>query len=74
MHVPFSLTWIMNSGLLLGLVLSVCTCWFYNVVTTSFLLILVRACTSGNCLILLLFPCICSSVAEHTHTVLCASM
>jgi len=32
-HVPFSLSRIMMSGLLLGTVLSVCTCWFHNMVT-----------------------------------------
>ena len=32
-HVPFSLSRIIMSGLLLGIVLSVCTCWFHNVVT-----------------------------------------
>ena len=32
-HVPFSLSRIMISGLLLGVALSVCTCWFYNMVT-----------------------------------------
>ena len=29
-HVPFSLSQIIMSGLLLGMVLSVCTCWFHN--------------------------------------------
>jgi hypothetical protein len=32
MHVPFSLSRIVMSGLLLGMVLSVCTCWFHNMV------------------------------------------
>ena len=32
-HVPFPLTPIVMSGLLLGIVLSVCTCWFHNMVT-----------------------------------------
>jgi hypothetical protein len=32
-HVPFSLTRITMSGLLLGMVLSVCTCWFHSMVT-----------------------------------------
>ena len=31
-HIPFSLSWIM-SGLLLGIVLLVCICWFHNMVT-----------------------------------------
>ena len=33
MHVPSLLLRIMTSGLLLGIVLSVCTCWFHNLVT-----------------------------------------
>jgi hypothetical protein len=33
MHVPFSLSRIVMSGLLLGIVLSGCTCWFQSVVT-----------------------------------------
>jgi hypothetical protein len=32
-HVPFSLSHITMSGLLLGMVLSVCTCWFHSMVT-----------------------------------------
>ena len=32
-HVPFSLSLIIMSGLLLGIGLSVCTCWFHNMVT-----------------------------------------
>jgi hypothetical protein len=32
-HVPFSLSRITMSGLLLGMVLSVCTCWFHSMVT-----------------------------------------
>jgi len=32
-HVLFSLSLIIMSGLLLGMVLSVCTCWFHNMVT-----------------------------------------
>jgi hypothetical protein len=31
-HVLFSLSWIIMSGLLLEMVLSVCICWFYNMV------------------------------------------
>ena len=34
-HVPFSLSRIMMSGLLLGMVLSVCTFWILNVVTLT---------------------------------------
>jgi len=33
MHVPFSLSRIIMSGLLLGIVLSVCTCCFHSIVT-----------------------------------------
>ena len=33
MHVPFLLSWIMMSTVLLGIVLSVCSCWFCNMVT-----------------------------------------
>ena len=33
MHVPCLVSRIMMSGLLLGIVLSVCTCWFHNMVT-----------------------------------------
>ena len=32
-HVPASLSRIIMTGLLLGMVLSVCTCWFHNMVT-----------------------------------------
>jgi len=32
-HVPFSSSRIIMSGLLLGIVLSACTCWFHNMVT-----------------------------------------
>jgi hypothetical protein len=33
MHVPFSFSRIITSGLLLGMVPSVCTCWFHSMVT-----------------------------------------
>jgi hypothetical protein len=33
MHIPPSLSQVMMSGLLLGMILSVCTCWFHNTVT-----------------------------------------
>jgi uncharacterized membrane protein len=56
------------SGLLLGMVLSVCICWFHSMVTlhprlvsTDFL----NVHTSVLCLIVSLFPCICWSVAVH---------
>ena len=32
MHVLFSLSRIIMSGLLLGIVLSVCTCWFHSII------------------------------------------
>ena len=37
MHVPCLLSRVMMSGLLLGIVLSVCTCWFHNMVTLPFM-------------------------------------
>jgi hypothetical protein len=33
MHIPSSLSQVMMSGLLLGMILWVCTCWFHNTVT-----------------------------------------
>ena len=68
-HVPFSLSRIMMSGLLLGMVLSVCTCWFtiwLPCLLDLFLLILVNNHTSVFCPIVPLFPCICWSVVVHT--------
>jgi len=44
-HVPFSLSWIIMSGLLLGIVLSVCICWFQIIIIIIiiyFNLILIR--------------------------------
>jgi hypothetical protein len=70
-HVPFSKSRVMISGLLLGIVLFVCFCWFHNIFTylhDLFRLVLIHGHTSVNCLILPLFPCICSSAVEHTHT------
>jgi len=32
-HVPSSLSWIMMSSLLLGMVLLICTCWFHDIAT-----------------------------------------
>ena len=40
MHVCFLLSWIMVSGILLGIVLSVHTCWFHNMVTLNSWLVL----------------------------------
>jgi len=34
-HVPFSLLRIIMSGLLLGIVLSLCICWFHSMITSS---------------------------------------
>jgi hypothetical protein len=62
-HVPFSLSWVMVSGLLLGMVLSVCS---YLAFLTSFHLISLHAHTSVFCPVLPLSPCICWSVVEHT--------
>jgi len=53
---------IMMSCLLLGLILSVRTCWFHNMITLLswvFRLILVHGQTSVCCLILLLLTCMC---------------
>jgi hypothetical protein len=54
-HVPLSLIWIMMSALLLGLVLSVFTCWFHKMVTLLLWLVsnmLALAHTGVPCLIL----------------------
>jgi hypothetical protein len=64
MHVPFLSSWIMMSGLLLGTVLLVRTCWFHNMVTLTSWLVLtnfgtVRGHANVRCLILPLFPCTC---------------
>ena len=68
-HVPFSLSRIIMSGLLLGIVLSVCICssltcfyWFWHMFIPVFF-----------CPIVPLFPCICWSVVVHTlhHVCLC---
>ena len=71
-HVPFSLSWIIMSGLLLVIVLSVCTCWFHNMVTLPPWLVSTDFGTcSYQCFFVQLycfFPCICWSVA---HTVSC---
>ena len=61
-HVPCLLSRIKESGLLLGIVLLVRTCWFHNMVTLLhdlFPLILVRGHTSVRCLLLPLFPWTC---------------
>jgi len=73
MHVPFSLTLIMNSGLLLRMVLSVCTCWFYYVVTS------LVSTNFGTCLYqwqlsdftsisVYMFKCSWARTHTHTHT------
>ena len=40
-HIPFSLSRIIVSGLLLGIVLSVCTCWFQNMVIIIIIIIII---------------------------------
>ena len=76
-HVPFSLSRIiMYDFLLFGLVLSVCTCWFHNMVTLPPALVSTNFATCSYqcfCLTVPLFPCICWSVAVHTlsHVFLC---
>ena len=76
MHVPFSSSQIIMSGLLLGTVLSAFTCWFYNTVTLPHWLVSAdfRTCSyECFCQIVPLFPCICWSVVVHTfyHVFLC---
>jgi hypothetical protein len=61
-HVPCLLSRIKVSGLLLGIVLSVRTCWFHNMVTLLhdlFQQILVLGHTSVRCLLLPQFPWTC---------------
>jgi hypothetical protein len=75
MHVPCLLSRTMMSGLLLGIVLSVRTCWFHNMVTLLSCLyrrISVHVHTSLHCLILPQSPCI--SYSSWTHTVSCLLM
>jgi hypothetical protein len=67
-HVPLSLSQIMVTGLLLGTVLSVCTCWSqygYRSFTTCFDCFW-HSNISVRFLILPALPCICYSVFEHT--------
>jgi hypothetical protein len=57
----FSKSRIMISGLLLGIVLFVCSCWFHNVFNylyDLFRLILIYGHISVHCLILPLFSCV----------------
>jgi hypothetical protein len=75
MHVPFSLSRVTMSGLLLGMVVSVCTCWFYSMVTLPprFVSIDFGTCSySVFCLTVPMFRCICWSAAVHSvyHVVL----
>jgi len=68
-HVLFSLSRIIITGLLLGIVLSVCTCWFHNMVTLLPWLLSTDSATCSYqcfCPIVPLFPCICWSVVVHT--------
>jgi hypothetical protein len=68
-HVLFSLSLIIMSGLLLGMVLSVWTCWFYSIVT---LLPWPVSTDFGTCSYQCFFPIvplflyICWSVVMHT--------
>ena len=64
------------SGLLLRIVLSVCTCRFHNTVTLPPSLVSTHSGTCSYhcfCPTVLLFPCICWSVAVHTlyHVFFC---
>jgi hypothetical protein len=61
-HVPFSMSRIVMSGLLLGIILSVRTCCFHNMITLPSLLVstdLVHGHPSVCFLILPMFPCVC---------------
>ena len=68
-HVPFSLIRIIMSGLLLGIVLPVCTCWFHSIVTLPPWLVSKDLGTCSYhcfCPVVPLFPCIFWSVIVHT--------
>ena len=67
-HVPFSLSQIIMSGLLLETVLSVCTCWFYNMVILPPWLVSTDFGHVHTSVFVQLywFPCICWSVVVHT--------
>ena len=72
-HVPFSLSRIIMSGLLLVIVLSVCICWFHNMVTLPPWLVSADfgTCSYQRCLSnCTLFPYICWSVVVNTHTIM----
>jgi len=75
-HVPFSLSRIIMSGLSLGIFLSVCMCWFHSMVTLPPWLVSTDFGTcSYQCFfpVVPLFPCICWSVVVHSlcHVFLC---
>jgi hypothetical protein len=75
MHVLFSLSRIIISGLLLGMVLSVCTYWFHTIVTLLpwFVTTEFGPCSyECFCPVAPLFPFICWSVFAHSlyHAVL----
>jgi len=75
-HVTFSLSRIVTSGLLLGIFLSVCTYWFHNMVTLpSWLVSTDFGTCSYQCFLSNFTPvsCICWSVVVHTlyHVFLC---
>ena len=67
-HVPFSLSWIIMSDLLLGIVLSVCICWFHNMVILPPWLVSTDFCTcSYQC-----FLSNCTPGSLHTLQCSCA--
>jgi len=74
-HVPFSLSQIIMSGLLCGTVLLVCTCWFHNMVTLPPSLVSAHfatcsyRCFLSNCTAVSLHMLKCS--CAHTHTISC---
>ena len=73
-HVLCSLSRIIMSGLLLGIVLSVCTCWFHNMLTLSPWLVCTDFSTcSYHCFIFVqLYPCFLAYVEVQmcTHSIM----
>ena len=67
-HVPFSLSRIIMSGFLLGLVLSACTCRFYSIVTLSLCVVTTDFGTcSYQC-----FLSSCAPISWHMWMCVCA--
>ena len=66
-HVPILSSWIMLAGFLLGMVLSVRTCWFHNMVTLRSRLVSTGT-GSYRCLLsdFTAFPCVRQNTAERT--------